>query len=295
MTRELLRRTSRTLKAYGIREADNEAELLLRHYGRMNRVELFTEAKTLTADGLRRLRKALAIRRKRFALAVAIGEWEFLGIPLSVTRDCLVPRPETEVLALAAQEVLTKEISQKPGKPIQVLDIGTGSGALAVYLTRQHAACRMTALDISPKALLVARQNAHRHKLSGRIRFYKSDLFKCFGRSHAAFWDIIVANPPYIPDRDWRGLSPEVRHEPRKALLAGPDGLRVIRKILAQAPRYLNKGGKLFMEIGKGQAKAVKKILSKDSRYGSYSFIKDLRGIDRVLVARTELGIGNNG
>jgi release factor glutamine methyltransferase len=248
-----------------------EAEELVKHFGKMDRVDLFTGKKPVSVIARRRIAAALSRRVHGTPLQHLLGEWSFFGHPFYVSKDVLIPRPETEVLAEAALEAMEGKKTPK------ILDLCTGSGCLAVSLTISRPECRMTASDISQKALSVARKNSKRHKLGKKVTFVRSDLFGTF-RHTGRKWDIIVTNPPYIPSAEIRTLSREVRCDPRLALDGGRTGLDLIGKILQDAPRYLEAGGTLLMEIGKGQSKILKK------RWPALQFVKDHTGIERVLI-----------
>ena len=212
-----------------------------------------------------------------------MGEAGFFGLDLAVDRRVLVPRPETELLV---EEALT--ILRAPGasKKPRILDIGTGSGAIAVSLTIEHPDCRMTALDIAPGPLGVARRNAARYGLARKIRFLRSDLFSVFEGKKGIRWDMIVSNPPYIPEEEYAALPREVLREPKLALSGGPGGLTVIERILDGAPKFLVPGGWLLMEIGEGQSGRLTKRLAKNSFFKGLRFIKDHAGIERILAVQ---------
>ena len=260
-----------------------EAELLLTHFGRLDRLDLFTGKKKITPSARRSIEKALAVRKKGRPLSHLTGRAPFYGRMFRVTKDTLIPRPETEVLVEEALALLKADFDDQAP---QILDVGTGSGCIAVCLTLEYPACRMTALDASFKALKVARKNVELFGLNDQIQLVKSRLFASFGKEKYGFWDVLVSNPPYVPAEDWTRLSREVRSEPRLALDGGPRGLRVIERLLEQAPVFLKPGGWLLVEIGKGQSAILRKSLKKNSLFKNLKFIKDLNGIDRVLVAQ---------
>lgn len=258
----------------------------------MSRLDFLTGQKILSSRVKKSIRQAMDKRRKGMPLAYVLKQAEFYGHSFFVTRDTLIPRPETELLAEEALKVL------RPFREPAVLDIGTGCGCLAVGLTIARPDCRMTALDISKNALAVARKNIRRHGLEEKIKLVHSDLFNAFhvgaplvgvqnrgaGTSPAPAWDLIVSNPPYVDEVEMPDLPREVLREPRVALDGGKRGLAVIERILGEAPRFLKKGGFLLMEIGAGQARVLEKRISKDLNYAHLRFIKDLAGIDRVLM-----------
>jgi release factor glutamine methyltransferase len=226
-----------------------------------------------TAD---RCRRFIAKRASGIPLAYVTGVKEFWSMPFFVSPSVLIPRPETEHLV---ESVLS--LPRRPGE--KILDLGTGSGALAAALAREIPSAEIHAADISLRALKTARMNSARLGL-GRIRFYHSNVFSAF-RSFRAEFDIIVSNPPYIATGEWTSLPPDVRdHEPRRALLAGPDGLDFIRRLVRQAPRYLKRGGHLVFEFGAGQKDAVSALFGK--RWSPVEIGLDLGGLARTALAR---------
>jgi release factor glutamine methyltransferase len=190
----------------------------------------------------------------------------------------LVPRPETETLVEAALE--------RVGPTAHVADVGTGSGAIAIALASELGSGTFVATDRSAAALEVARANASAHGLAQRIEFLEGDLLAPLA-GRAGRLDAIVSNPPYIPTADLVGLQPEVRdHEPRAALDGGPDGLDVITRLVGGAPQLLRRGGWLLLEIGAGQAAAVRALLERSGEYDGIATRSDLAGIERVVIAR---------
>jgi release factor glutamine methyltransferase len=213
-------------------------------------------------------------------VAYILGEREFYGRPFRVSEAVLIPRPETEDVVEAALEVLRSPALAARGNPPRILDIGTGSGCLAITLALETAA-RVDATDTSADALAVARDNAARLGVAGAVAFRETSL-----AGAARDVDVIVTNPPYVPLRDRPTLAPGVRdHEPAAALFGGDDGLDVIRALLPEAARALKPGGSLIMEIGQGQAAAVEVLVG----LAGLQWIgarADLAGIPRVIVAR---------
>lgn len=248
----------------------------------MNRLELYTGAKTISPAASKNVERALKKRERGIPLQHITGRAPFYGRDFIVTPDVLIPRPETERLLEEALRILE---TRYKGKTPRILDLGTGSGCLAASLTLEWPACRMTALDVSKKALRVARNNFKLLGLGKKIISVQSRLFGHFEKKRA-LWDVIVSNPPYIPGPDLKRLSREVRREPRLALDGGADGLDVVRALLAEAPRYLKPGGYLLVEIGQGQSKTLAKELARRRTYASVAFEKDLNGIERILIAR---------
>jgi len=205
------------------------------------------------------------------------GETEFYGLPFLVTPDVLIPRPETEHLVEKVIELAAS--FQAP----RIVDVGTGSGAIAIALAHALPKAQITASDRSASALAIARENAQRHAVSQRIRFLQGDLLAPVVGEE---FDLIVSNPPYVPCTDRDSLSVEVRdHEPSLALFAGPDGLAIYRRLIPQAFACLVPGGFLALEMGFGQSEAVRALLVSSS-FESIEFTPDLQGIPRVASAR---------
>ncbi|MBI5239205.1 MAG: peptide chain release factor N(5)-glutamine methyltransferase [Elusimicrobia bacterium] len=218
-------------------------------------------------------------RGQRVPLGYVLGSQGFMGLDIAVTRDVLVPRPETEELAAAARDLL------QAGRPDPtVLEIGTGTGCVAIALAKALPGATVYATELSPAALALALRNAEAHGVSRRIRFLKEDLFKPAARG-AGWADLVVSNPPYIPSAEIDRLEPEVRKEPRLALDGGKDGLDAIRAIAADAPRHIRKGGWLVLEIGSEQGAAVRGLLE-GAGGAAVEVRRDLQGLDRIAVAR---------
>ena len=207
-------------------------------------------------------------------LAYVTGKREFYSRPFVVTPDVLIPRPETETLAELAIETAGQM------KNSRVLDLGTGSGCLAVTVFLETQGCEIFASDVSSSALRVAEENARTH--GARIRFVNSDLLGCFAKSS---FDIIISNPPYVSRAQYESLSREIKcYEPRSALIGGEDGLTYIRKIAAAATRALREGGFLLLEIGAGQAQSVEGIV-RENGFSDIRFETDISDIKRVVKA----------
>jgi release factor glutamine methyltransferase len=267
------------LGAAGIDAADLESRVLFERVSGLDRAALLArgrEAVDPSAQG--RYERLLAQRVSRVPLAYLTGEREFWSLRLAVDARVLVPRPETEVLVEAA-------LARLPGTAC-VADIGTGSGAIAIALASELPEATFWAVDRSAAALAVARANARSHGVAGRIHFLEGDLAAPL-ESLAGALDAVVANLPYVPSGDIGGLAPEVRdHEPRLALDGGPDGLTLISRLVAQAPRVLRVGGWLLLEVGAGQAAAVSGMLHAAHAFEPAETLCDLAGIERVVAAR---------
>lgn len=288
---EILKSVRERMEAAGLDSPKAEAEHLVRHFSRMSRVDFFSGRREVTAEQKQSIETALQRRLSGVPLSYLFGEAGFFGYRFFVDESTLIPRPETELLAEAALQFLEHKIpapslNRPPQGGVnrpQILDLGTGSGVLAVTLTIQRPDSRMTALDISEAALRVARRNAEFHGVAGRIRFAQSDLFGAFGEAESRAYDLIVSNPPYIPENELDDLPREVRSEPRVALDGGRGGLDVIFRILDEAPRYLAPGGGLLMEIGLGQSGPIRQKVESAGAYQDLKFIEDLNGIHRIV------------
>ena len=205
------------------------------------------------------------------------GEAEFYGLPFHVNRDVLIPRPETELLVEKA--LAYAPIFRSP----RILDVGTGSGAIAIALAHKWPEAMVTATDLSESALETARRNAERIEFADSIRFLQGDLL---GPVAGEQFDLMVSNPPYVAENDRSTLAIEVRnYEPAQALFAGDDGLQIYRRLIPEAFKALTAGGILLLEIGYGQQEALQALLEKEG-FAGIEFFSDLQGIPRVAKAQ---------
>jgi release factor glutamine methyltransferase len=253
-----------------------DAELLLLHILGKDRAWLMTHLdEELAANKAVQYTELLERRRHGEPIQYITGETEFCGLPFRVTRDVLIPRPETEHLV---EKVL--ELAGQFSMP-RIVDVGTGSGCIAVALARALPNAQISAIDLSAAALAVAMENAKRN--GAAIRFLEGDLLAPVAGEP---FDFIVSNPPYVPAADRATLSVEVReHEPAMALFAGDDGLEIYRSLIPAAFDALNPGGYTLLEIGCGQSPAISELLVR-SGFEQIGFIPDLQGIPRVACAR---------
>jgi release factor glutamine methyltransferase len=243
----------------------------------------------LTSDEMRRYDEALARRATGVPAQYIIGHQEFWGMNLIVSPAVLIPRPETEhvveaVLGLAKTRIMERQASPQacPERSRSVLiDVGTGSGAIALALAKELPTAVIHATDISPAALEVARANTARHELTSRIEFHQADLLAGFA---PASFDFVVSNPPYVGDSEEDSVQLEVRKfEPRNAVFAGPTGLEVIDRLISQAETILKPGGWLVLEISGTIADRVRTLLA---GWDEVAIKNDLQGIARVAIAR---------
>jgi release factor glutamine methyltransferase len=281
---ETLNSASIILSTAGITNARLDAEVLLAHIIQKDRVWLITHSSEVL-DDKNRLDFDEAIRRrtKREPLQYIIGNQEFWGLEFKVTPDVLIPRPETEFIIEAALA-----IAQDRNKPVRIIDLCTGSGCIAVSLAKELAFAHVIATDASEKALAVARENTRDHGVADRIRYLEGDLFEPLKELDIRGQiDIIVSNPPYVRESDLHALQSEVKdYEPLMALIAGPEGTEMAQRIIKHATEYLKKNGALIMEMGLGQAGELTRMTEATGEYCKPEVLKDLAGIERVLVAR---------
>lgn len=272
---KLLRWTADYFKGHGIDSPRLDAELLLADLLQLDRVGLYLNfERPLQAGELGIFRERVRRRAGREPLAYILERTEFWSLPLKVTPAVLIPRPDSERLV--------EEALKRLNGPAQVLDVGTGSGALAIALAHERPECAVTALDISAAALAVAAENACHNGVATRVAFVEGDLAEL----PAGPFDLVVANPPYIPAGDLAGLMPEVRDfEPRLALDGGIDGLDAYRALTRQAGRLLAEGGWLLVEVGIAQAVAVRELFAVAGLTEIFSAC-DLAGIERVVGGR---------
>ncbi len=276
----LLRESVRRLEAASFPSARRDAEWLLATVLGVERFHLYLEpAQEVAGSVAARVRALVERRAAHEPLQHLLGFEDFRGLRLRVTPDVLIPRPETEGLVEWALESL----APLP-RPVAA-DVGTGSGAIACALAAACPALEVLAIDASLAALAVATANARALGLARRVRIVAGDLLAPLA-ALAGGLDMIVANPPYLPSASLPALPPEVaRFEPRLALDGGPDGLRVIRRIVAEAPAVLRPGGALVMEIGEEQAGGVASLLAAEG-FSGIAARRDLRGVERYIAGR---------
>ncbi len=280
----LVRWTTGYFQDHGIESARSEAEILLAHCLGVRRIDLYlNHDKPLTEAELGNFKTLIKRRISREPLAYITGSREFWSLLLAVGPSVLIPRPETECLVEAVLPVL----DDPAGKPKRVLDLGTGSGAITIALAHEHPEHRYVAMDRSPAALAIARQNARTHRVDHCINWFCGSWDAALAPDGPRF-DLIVSNPPYIRSGDMAALQPEIRlHEPLAALDADQDGLLCLRRIIVSAHDYLRPGGLLALEIGCDQADAVRSIADDVGCYASVRVIKDYSGLDRVFLAHS--------
>ena len=279
---DVSRKAAGVLAERGFEQARLESELLLAGVLGLKRLDLYLQHdRPLTESELERYRSAVRRRLKREPVQYILGTAAFRSLELHVDARVLIPRPETEVLAGAVLEW-----SRRQARWGTALDIGTGSGAIALSLAAEGEYERVVASDVSRDALDVARRNAAGVGTGDRVEFREGSLFDVVGEGER--FDVIVSNPPYVAESERSGLAAEVvDHEPGTALFAGPDGLAVIGRLIAGAADRLRPGGLLALEMGAGQATAVLALLAASGRFVSPRVERDLAGRERIALAET--------
>jgi release factor glutamine methyltransferase len=283
---ETLNRTTNTLKDHHIENSRLNAEMLLTHALNLGREDLYVRLNNQIGKEEKEILEGLIKRRiSGEPLQYILGHQEFWSIDFKVNSRVLIPRPETELLVEQALTILS-ETSFKCAP--SVLEIGTGSGAIAISLVKEMRDIFLVAVDISRDALLLAKENAESSGVLLQIQFVNGNLFDPFcllgGREP---FDLILSNPPYIPFPEIEGLAKEVRdYEPIIAINGGEDGLTFHRTIISKAPFYLKKGGGLLLEVGQAQGRKVSELIDETGDFFKPQLLKDLSGIERVVKAQ---------
>lgn len=267
------------LQKAGIEAGRAEVELILCHLLEKDRLHLYLNGKEKIDTGvIERFEAIMARREKREPLQFILNEAYFYGRTFYVTPDVMAPTPETELLCEAAITYLNDQEITQP----RILDIGVGSGVISVTMALELPQSTIVALDLSPQALAVAEKNARDLQAADRIELRESNLFDKV--DPAEQFDLIASNPPYIAEKDYEGLPPEVLADPKLSLVAGEEGLDIIKEILNRAPSHLKPHGRLMFEIGYDQAAKIAELTSHDDRYTSLTILKDLNNIDRIVI-----------
>ncbi|MDX1962582.1 MAG: peptide chain release factor N(5)-glutamine methyltransferase [Pirellulales bacterium] len=297
----LLQWTADFLKKQGSDTPRLDAEVLLAHCRNCQRIMLYTAFDEVASDELRnQYRELVKQRAAGRPVAYLVGKREFYSLPFLVTPDVLIPRPETEFLVVKALDILKERSaalaeSGQPGEPAAVADVGTGSGIIAITIAK-HAPPLMlngirapgadvTAIDNSPAALEIARQNAASLGVAERVTFVEGDLLAGF--DDRPRWDLVLSNPPYISEPEYAALDKTVRdYEPRGALVGGPTGTEIISRLIPQAAAQLKPGGWFLCEISPMIEEAVLELLRQEPSLETQPTVKDLAQLARVVVAR---------
>ncbi len=279
---KLLNWVTEYLTQKGVDAPRLSTELLLSHVLGLKRIELYTQYnKVVPQEQLTRLHGLVKRAGEQEPVAYLVGRTEFYSIEFEVTPDCLIPRPETELLVQRSIELLR----QRTG-PQTVCDLCTGCGIIAVAIAKNVPGAKVIATDISEPALALAAKNVEKHKLGERIELRRGDLFEPLVPQLDLF-DVIACNPPYVTAAEYEALDRNVKeYEPRIALYAGQDGLNLYHKIAEKANQFLMPDGLLLLEIGYQQGPAVQKLLEQTGFFTHIRIDKDLQGHDRIVVAK---------
>jgi release factor glutamine methyltransferase len=278
----LLKWTTDHFRQHGSDSPRLDAEVLLAHARGCQRIELYTAFDQIAGDDLRTCYRELVQRRAAgVPVAYLVGRKEFYSLSFRVTPDVLIPRPETEQLVVA----LLDKAKPLGDSPLRIADVGTGSGILAICAAKLLPQAIVTAIDISPAALQIARENAQEHGVAERIAFVEGNLLAALPGDAAL--DFILSNPPYVGEDEMPQLQRDVReHEPRLALIAGRRKTEIIERLIPQAAERLRPGGWLIMEISPLIASEIGPLLAADGRFISVSIERDLAKLPRMVVAQ---------
>ena len=280
----LLQWTTDYLKKSGSASARLDAEILLADSRGCERIQLYTSFDEDPGEAARnRFRELVKRRASGEPVAYLVGRREFYSLMFQTTPAVLIPRPETEFVVIGVLDAV-KQLNITD-RPVEIADVGTGSGAIAVSVAKHVATCRITAVDVSPDALAVAKANAERHQVTDRVQFLVSDLFAEVPSSRR--FDIVASNPPYVTSAEMASLSKEVRDfEPQAALLGGREGMDIITRLVDEAAGRIVPGGWLLMEIGPSIEGKVRDLLGAHPRWSGLVISKDLAGLPRVVKVR---------
>ena len=275
----LLRWTTGHFNDHGIPTPRLDAEVLLAHVLGVRRLDLYLKFEQPVMSAERAQYRELISRRvsERVPVSILVGEKEFWSRSFRVTSDVLTPRPDTETLVEAALDRMVDS-----DRPYRVLEIGTGSGAIALSLALERPSAQITATDVSPEALQIAQENAEELQVGDSVVFLEGSLFEPVSEP---LFDLIVSNPPYVAEKDSAKLPAELKHEPAVALFGGMDGYRVLKPLAAEVAARLSPGGWVLLEMDPAQVETVAQWLA-DSGLSEVETLRDLAGRERVVVAR---------
>lgn len=285
----LLKWTADYLKQNGSTSARLDAEVLLAEAHHCRRIDLYTQFEEVAGEQTRVAYRELVRRRAEgIPVAYLVGCREFYSHDFHVTPDVLIPRPETEFVLVALLD-LVKQLDTSD-RDIRIADVGTGSGVLAVCAALHIPKSQVTAIDISPAALDVARYNANLHNVNERLKWVNGDLLSEITKGQ--LFDFVISNPPYVSESEWLQLATDIRdHEPRTALVAGDQGTEIISRLATQASQHLEPGGWLIMEVSPMIVDSVVTHIRELGQYELPEIVKDLSHHPRVVVARRLLPI----
>jgi release factor glutamine methyltransferase len=280
---KLLNWVTEYLTSKGIESPRLSAELLLSHVLELKRIDLYTQFnKQVPQDQLDKLHELVKRAGLYEPVAYLTGKTEFYSLELDITADCMIPRPETELLVQRSIEFLRTRSGVQ-----YVCDLCTGSGCIAVAIAKNFPDARITATDISAAALAVAARNVEKHRLKEQVRLLCGDLFEpIIQQLDVSQFDLIVCNPPYVSISEYEKLDKNIKdYEPQSALLAGQDGMDIYRRIIKEVDKFLKPGASLMLEIGYAQGPAVRELLEQTSAFTDIKIEKDFHNNDRIVNA----------
>jgi release factor glutamine methyltransferase len=282
----LLTWTTQFLKDRGADSPRLDAEILLAEARGSRRIDLYTSFEEEPKEEVRtKFRQLVKQRAEGMPVAYLVGRREFYSLPFRVTSDVLIPRPETELLVVRLLDLLAARAQEAPNETLQVADVGTGSGIIAICAAKRFPACHVTAIDKSTAALAVALSNAEQHGVSDRIEFREGDLLSELPAEPSFYF--VASNPPYVSEGEFAQLARDVREfEPRGALVSGPRGTEIIERLVPQAAARLKSGGHLLTEISPMIEAEVRHLIESDTRFELAPTIKDLANHARVVQAK---------
>jgi len=292
----LLTWTTDYLRKKGSETARLDAEVLLAHARQCQRIELYTAFNEEPDEPIKAAFREIVVRRAEGTpVAYLVGHKEFYSLDFRVNSDCLVPRPETEHLVVAALDA-AKAIAKSRGlpsdlknNPLTIADVCTGSGCIAVTIAKHLPKAIIAASDVSKEALKIAEVNAAHHSVQDRIGLFAGDLLAAIPADLGPF-DLILSNPPYVSDSEYEQLSKGIRdHEPKQALVSGPTGIEISERLISQAVKRIRDGGYLIIETSPMLAKQLAEKLSDGGGWSIQPTIKDLQGHARIVIARRKI------
>ncbi len=276
---KICKTAEKLLEEAGVYSPTAEVEIIWEYLLDVDRLNVYLHGAQIVDDKIiKRFNEIVDKRVTRYPLQYILGEAYFYGRRFVVTPDVMVPTPETELLCELAINYVKNEKINNP----EVLDIGVGSGVISVTVASELPDAKITAVDISKKTIEVAKNNAKNHRVADIIDFVLSDRFENIASANK--FDLILSNPPYISEDEYKELPPEVLADPKISLVSGVKGMNMIEFLISEAPDYLKENGRLMFEIGYNQADLVYEISGKDDRYKSITILKDLNDIDRVVI-----------
>ena len=281
---KLLNWVTEYLTSKGIESPRLSSELLLSNVLELKRIDLYTQFdKQVPQDQLDKLHELVKRAGLYEPVAYLTGKTEFYSLELDITSDCMIPRPETELLVQRAIEFLRTRSGVQ-----YVCDLCTGSGCIAVAIAKNFPDARITATDISAAALEVADRNIEKHRLKEQVRLLCGDLFEpVIQQLDVSQFDLIVCNPPYVSTSEYENLDKNIKdYEPQSALLAGEDGMDVYRRIIEKVDDFLKPGAALKLEIGYAQGPTVRELLEQTGTFGEIKIEKDFHDNDRIVIAK---------